>query len=88
MEDKKQVKSFLTGLGIGSVLAGVGVFLSDPENREMVKDKAEEFKMNADKMFDKLQKAIKKAKEQGKDKLVKELEEAQETLEKARKNIE
>ncbi|MBD3362859.1 hypothetical protein GF362_04010 [Candidatus Dojkabacteria bacterium] len=83
----KELKGFLAGLGIGSVLAGVGVYLIDPDNRAEIKKKANEFKGNVEEMLSKLQNAIEEAKMSGKQTMVEELEQAQKTLEKAQKKI-
>jgi hypothetical protein len=87
MANKDELKGFVAGLGLGSVLAGLGVYLINPDNREDLKNKAKEFKSNIGEMLNGLQKEIEEAKKTGQKKLIEELELAQETLRKAEKQI-
>ncbi len=85
---KNEIKGFLTGLGIGSLLAGLGVYFGDPNNREEVKKNLNKFRKDVDQTLEKIGEEIKSAREENQTKLVKELEQAEKALNEAKKKLE
>ncbi len=80
---KNDIKTFLAGLAAGSVVAGAGVYLSDPKNREKVNKNLENFKEKAETMLEDIKAATKEATESGDDEFLEELKEAQSAIEKS-----